>query len=377
VASPLPKTFFRSVSDWCASPGVVARFFPPARPPRPLAWEACEQILIIKLDEIGDFVLATPFLRELRLNATHARITLVVKPAVLNLAATCPHVDHVLAYDGQTRGLSAWQLRRQWRAWRLARSLRSDCAVIPRWGEDAYNATCLAAYSRSRAIVAFSERATAAKREMNPGLDRLVSHVVEPSAPAHEVEHNLELIRAFGGTVESTALELWPNAADRAFARATLPDGTGYAAFAPGALDPLRRWPVERFAGLAAAVQQRWGWTPVLLGAAGDPVFPGAVNLLGRTTLRQATALLARCRVLVGNDSGLMHLAAAAGTRVLEISGFRAGGDPNHGNSPARFHPWGVSHRVVQPAPGASVLAISEVSLAAAQIACDELLSLP
>jgi len=377
VASLSPKSSFHSFSDWCASPGVVARFFPPARPPRPFAWDGCEQILVIKLDEIGDFVLVTPFLRELRLNAPRARITLVVKPGVLNLAANCPHVDRVLAYDGQTKGLRAWQLRRQWRAWRLARGLRADCAVIPRWGEDAYNATCLAAYSRSRAIVAYSEHTTAAKRAMNPGLDRLVSHVVAPSALAHEVEHNLELITAFGGVVENTALELWPDAADLAFARTTLPDGTGYAAFAPGALDPLRRWPVERFAGLAAVLQQRWGWTPVILGAPGDPVIPGALNLLGRTTLRQATAVLGRCRVLVGNDSGLLHLAAAAGTRVVEISGFRAGGDPNHGNSPARFHPWGVAHRVVQPTPGASVLAVSEVSLAAAQIACEELLSSP
>lgn len=374
-----PRKQFRSFSDWLASPAVVAKAFPPPPAGTPVAWSRCERILVLKLDEIGDFVLATPFLRELRRNAPRAHLTLVVSPAVLNLAETCPHVDRVLPYDGQTRGLRAWQFRRQWRALRLARRElrrpRADVAVIPRWGEDAYNATHLAAYARPRGLVAYSETATAEKRAMNRGYDRLVSHLAAPSGDGHEVMRNLALIGQFGGRVENTALELWPDDADRAFARAALPAGPRYVALAPGALDPLRRWPGERFAALAAWLRDAQGLSPVILGTPADPAFVGALDLRGRTTLRQAAALLARCALFVGNDSGPKHLAAAAKIPVVELNGFRPGGDPNHGNAPARFHAWGTPSRLLQPPAGPGVLAIGEIPLAAAQAACLELLS--
>ena len=53
----------------------------------------------VRVDEIGDVVLTTPFLRELRRNVPMAHITLVVKPGVANLVQTSPHVDQILTYD--------------------------------------------------------------------------------------------------------------------------------------------------------------------------------------------------------------------------------------------------------------------------------------
>jgi heptosyltransferase-3 len=382
VSAPPPKAAFHACSDWLASPAIVRRIFP-RRAAEPFTWPGARAIFVIKLDEIGDFVLATPFLRELRRNAPQARITLIVKPAVINLAETCPHVDRILAYDGQTRGLRAWQLRRQWRAWRLARrELRpqhGDVAVIPRWGEDAYNATHLARYSGARAIVAYTEQATTAKRAMNRGFDQLVTHPVPATALVHEVELNLNLIRYFGGAIEDTALDLRLTDDDRAFAATILPDGKTFAAFAPGALDPARRWPADRLAALARWLQEVHGLASVVLGGASDPALPGALDLRGRTTLRQAAAMLARCRLFIGNDTGPKHLAAAVGTRVVELSAFRLGGDPNHGNSPARFQAWGVPHRLVQPpfSAGAPLLAIDEIPLPTVQAAVADLLAQP
>jgi ADP-heptose:LPS heptosyltransferase len=377
VSALSPKAAFHVFSDWLASPKVISRIFP-HRAGQSFTWHEARSILVLKLDEIGDFVLVTPFLRELRRNAPQARITLIVKPAVLNLAETCPHVDAVLAYDSQTLGLRAWQLRRQWRALRLARRLsRPDLAVIPRWGEDAYNATHLARYSRARAIVAYTEQATDAKRGMNRGYDRLITHIVPAIAPRHEVELNLNLLQYFGGDIENSSLELWLTDADRAFATSVLSAGKKYAAFTAGALDPARRWPTEHYAALAHWLHETHGVAPVVLGNTVDPTLPDALDLRGCTTLRQAAAVLARCRLFVGNDTGLKHLAAAVGTPVVEISAFRTGNDVNHGNSPARFHAWGVPHCVVQPppAPNAPPLAIEEVSLAAVQAAVTNLLA--
>jgi hypothetical protein len=59
----------------------------------------------------------------------------------------------------------------------------------------------------------------------------------------------------------------------------------------------------------------------------------------------------------------------------VELSAFRRGGDPNHGNSPARFRAWGVSTRVLQPPSGLGTLAVEEISLEDAQSACADLLA--
>jgi heptosyltransferase-2 len=88
--------------------------------------------------------------------------------------------------------------------------------------------------------------------------------------------------------------------------------------------------------------------------AAGAKIAEGAehrvVDLTGRTSLRQTAAVVGRCRVFLGNDSGPMHLAAAAGVPVVELSAYPFQGPNTHPSSPARFRPWRVPSVVLQPA---------------------------
>ena len=347
--------------------------------PQPVNLSTARSLLVVKLDDIGDFVLATPFLRELRRNAPQATITLVVKRSVSNLAESCPHVNGVLTFDGQAAGGSAWLLRRHWRALSFARRhLRPqhfDVAVIPRWDVDPYLATALAAFAGARAVVGFSDRTTALKRAHNRGFDRLLTDAISPEGhQGHEVNHNLSLLTAMGGTAVSTSLELWLTDDDHAIAAARLPERDRYVAIATGAAETHRRWSANHFARLALTLRDRYSLTAVLLGEASDPAVAGAIDFRGQTTLRQAAAMLKRCHLFVGNDSGVKHLAAAVGTSVVEISGFRAGGDPNHNHSPTRFHAWGVPQRVVQPAAGRGDFGIEDVSVAAVEAAVAEML---
>jgi len=80
-------------------------------------------------------------------------------------------------------------------------------------------------------------------------------------------------------------------------------------------------------------------------------------------------------QVIVGNDSGLKHLAAVAGVPVVEISGLRSNADPGHPNSPQRFHAWGVPYRVYT-SKGEGFLAIEEVLEDSVRRACADLLVL-
>ncbi|MGE4522384.1 MAG: glycosyltransferase family 9 protein [Acetobacter sp.] len=124
----------------------------------------------------------------------------------------------------------------------------------------------------------------------------------------------------------------WTAQADKELARVTLPDGVAWLALAPTANWAGKVWPAERFVALFGLLRQRWpDLRPVVLYGPGDverdmalPVLsalPDAVDAGGRFALPQVAALLARCRGFVGNDSGLMHLAAATGIPTLGVFG--------------------------------------------------------
>jgi ADP-heptose:LPS heptosyltransferase len=363
-----------------SSPRVMRLFAGgPVQTKSKISLRSARRVLVLKLDEIGDFVMTTPFLRELRANAPQAEIVLVVKPVVYNLAANCPHVNQVLVYDWDVGTRPFGPLIRQARALRFVRrELRPrdfDLAFIPRWDADAYHATQLALYARALAIVAYSEKTTPLKQIVNRGYDDLVSHALSPVGKTqHETTANLAMLERCGGEVNSSELELWLTSEDLAWARAQLPEGKRYVAIAAGAARATRCWPTERFAEIMRWLQDNHQLTAVLLGLSGDPRIPGVIDFLGRTTLRQSAAILGLCRVFVGNDSGLKHIAAAVKTPVVEISCLRLGSDRGHYNSPDRFHAWGVAQRVVRPPPGPNECAIEEVSLDSVKSAMEALL---
>lgn len=322
-------------------------------------------LLIVRLDEIGDLALTSPLLRSLRRALPQAHITLVVKPSVRDLVEHCPHVNEVLAFHPGSPGRLR-EARMAWRALRFAgRNLRGrsyDLAILPRFDADFAAAGYLAYFSGARWRLGFSERSTEQRRQLNRHYDRLITHLVPPSSARHEVQRNLDVARALGAVVAGEELELWLGFADQAFAedvamRHRAP-GTLLMALGIGASHGRRLWPLERFAELGRALVQRYDARLIAVGGPdekflglelrqrlGDVVF----NLVGQTTLRQTAAVLGRCDYFIGGDSGPMHLAAAGGVPCVEISCHPASGSPRHPNAPARFHPWNVPHRVIQP----------------------------
>ncbi len=101
--------------------------------------KAADRVLVIRLDDIGDMVLSTPFLRELRRVVPQAKISLVVKPSVEELAVGCPFVNEILVYDPGPLGYTPTFERMQRTVRFSARHLwlrRFDLAIIPRWDAD-------------------------------------------------------------------------------------------------------------------------------------------------------------------------------------------------------------------------------------------------
>lgn len=339
-----------------------------ARLHAPLDLSTVSRAIVVRPDEIGDVVLTSAFLREFRRLAPAAHVTLVTKPETLSLAELCPYVDDVRVYVPRAGWRAARPVVLPMRALRFAlaelRPARPDLAVLPRWDGDQCYATFVARWSGARVRVGYSEQVSDYRRMINRGFDRLLTHTLDDRTPRHDVERSLDVIRALGGDVTSTALELWLDRADHEIAdrvlaplRADAPDRP-IVAIGVGAGHAKRRWPAARFADVARTLQQRYGVAVAVIGAAADiraqetvleSLGPCAVGLAGLLTLRETAAALSRCALYVGNDSGPMHLAAAGGVPVVEISCHPRDGSPLHENAPERFAPWGVRHAVLRP----------------------------
>jgi heptosyltransferase-2 len=191
----------------------------------------------------------------------------------------------------------------------------------------------------------------------------MLTDVITDKSAKHEVEHNLDVVRYLGGEVTDDRLELWLDQQDRSFtarlfAQQAITPGDPVVALVPGARFGRKQWPIERFGELGRLLLAEYQPYLVVVGGPGDRPLGerleaelGArlINIAGRTTLRETAAVLERCCLTVSNDSGPMHLAAAAGSAVVEIAWHACGGSSEDPDSPARFHPWGVPHVVVQP----------------------------
>ena len=328
-------------------------------------------VLVLRLENgIGDVVLFTPFLREIRRNLPSAWITLVVAPYVYNLVELCPYVNEVVTFDWKTPNTNFPTLVRHWRAFRLAATKfwrrRFDLAIIPRRGPDFYHAVFLAYFSGARWRVAYSEQVTQDEPTAKPHFDRLITHPLALDGLKHEVQYNSDVLRAIGLSVKDEAVELWTTKEDECIADDLLA-GHGIVrnvpliALCPGAGVPDKVWPLTAFRELIRWIHQDLGMQTVVVGGPAENLMgeelrvalgSGVINLAGKATLRQTVRLISQCALFVGNDSGPMHLSAAAKVPVVEIICHPRTGDAGHCRSPKRFGPWGIDAIVLQPEHG-------------------------
>lgn len=319
----------------------------------------CARILVVKLDNLGDVVLLSPFLRELHRNAPRAQITLLVRWLSYDLARTCPYVDRVVPVT--LRGHSGEFDCDDETFLADYRGGAFDLAITPRWDTDESYAGLIARLSGARHVIGFSEGTNQRKAIANRGFDQNYTEVFAKISPDHEVVQNLALLHFLNGTVESDRLEAWygRDDANRAAALLAALGDQPAVAICPGASHIGRMLPTSMLARiLAAAVPEQQF---VVLGTAADAeriaplraAFGDRVSsLCGQTSLTETLAILERCQVAVTMDAGPAHLAAAVGTPVVVFSMHpRIGGDDTQDLAPARFSPWcSVDHKlIIQP----------------------------
>ena len=278
------------------------------------------RVLVRLPNWLGDAIMARPFLWALRAAWPEARV-LGAGPATL----CAPLVDEnaldtlvPLARDGASRRAAVTAVR----------AFAPEVAfVLP----NSFSSAWLAWHSGARTRVGFA----------GEGRSWLLSHASERASRGdrHQSDEFLDLAAGLG-VQEATTPLLSPSAngrleAERACAEAGLSPGTPFAIMGPrSAYGPAREWFPERFAATARALGER-GLRVLVCGvaseaAACEEVVRGsegvAVSLAGRTSLPALLGLASRARLALCNDSGLAHLAAAAGAPTIQIYGSAASG---------------------------------------------------
>ncbi|MEW6516870.1 MAG: lipopolysaccharide heptosyltransferase II [candidate division FCPU426 bacterium] len=322
------------------------------KPARDLTGFEPRRILVVKLCCLGDILFATPVVRALKARYPGARIGYLVTAYCRDLVAADPRVDDIIEFNAYDPGTLPAKLLRAWPVVRKLRQQRFDLAVVLHRSP---LAGLMAAASAIPVRLGFDWQ----------GEGFSLTHPVLFRPEAHEIDRNLDCLRPLGLEVRDTATELVPSPAADAAAETFLAQaGAGdqsrplIAVFPAGGVNPgtvmvTKRWPVEGYREVCARLSRRFGARLVLVGsrddaAVGDELAAGLgpdaplLRAEGKTTLMVLAALLRRCDLFIGGDSGPLHMAAAVGTPTVSLFG---------PTDPRLLAPRGAAHRVLFKSP--------------------------
>ena len=301
------------------------------------------RILVIRNRFIGDTLLAIPFLRNLRQNFPDAVIDVLVEPVSGDVLASCPYVDDLIRWS---------RPRTQRRA--LGASIR-DLRETARWlAERRYDRAYVLKRAAAGGLLAWLAGIPHRVGFACQGQQFWLSRSAQLKPFDHEVEHFLELLRCDGLTVDDGHNENWvdPQAAAKVEQLlASIPRPEPLIFLAPRAGSTAKHWPAERFAAVINAVTSQTGARFVLCGGPGDlamhqeivaacgPTGDRVHDVSAACSLADTAAVVARCQLCIGVDTGLVHLAASFSRPCVVIFG---------SEDPHQWHPWGTRHELLR-----------------------------
>ena len=319
------------------------------------------RILVRGVNWLGDAVMTTPALLRLREKFPEARISLLTPDKLAELWTHHPAVDETISFAAGD-GLLA-----------IAKKLKTgkfDLALVfpnsPRSALEVFwagipqrigMARPLRNFFLTRSVPPRPDIVTMRKRS-EAEIKALISQPVATTSPvppsSHHIHDYLHLVAALGASSDPLAPQLFVTPEETAAAAKKLeliPAASPVFGLNPGAeYGPAKRWPVDRFIAAAKEIHDHTQCTWLLFGGKNDSTLTAQIasalhasrithhDLAGKTTLRELMALLKLCRVLLTNDTGPMHVAAALETPVVvpfgstspELTGPGLPGDARH-----------------------------------------------
>jgi len=307
-----------------------------------------QNILIIKPSSLGDIVLALPALSALRKNYSDAKISWLVRTEFAPLLKNHPDLTETILFDRKFLA----------RAWYNPRAFRSLLSLIGRLRHESFDAVIdLQGLFRTASLGWLS----GCKRRFGMSNAREFAHifythkVTQNQDCIHLVDYYLKIIKAAGVSDIGVRFVLpeAPDAADSIGKLLAEHDITpsNYTVFVPGSAHSDKCWPTERFATLADKIVQKFGLSIIAVGSASENNIIEEIknkadapisNFAGATNLCELVALLRAARLVVSNDTGPGHIAAALGTPLVMMFSW---------SNPARIAPYGRSECMVAREP--------------------------
>lgn len=287
-------------------------------------WSGVRRILAVRLDSMGDVLMTTPALAALRGGPAVEHVALLTSPAGAAVAAMVPALDEVIVYEAP------------WMKAGAEHGPTYDHAMIARLADGGYDAAAIfTVYSQNPWGAAMLCRLAGIARVLAHSRERayrLIGDAVAETEPEggirHEVQRHIDLVATLGWTARDPRMTLVPPRAAAAAADARIAElglAGRWAVVHPGASAPSRRYP---FFADAMRLLARDGWRFVVTGDAGEAASCHAViaeagvdaaNLAGQLDLGTLAALIGRAPVVLTNNTGPAHIAAAMGTPVVDL----------------------------------------------------------
>ena len=325
--------------------------------------KAVRRLGVLRPDGIGDIVLTSGMLRELRRQLPATRITLICQTAWASWMRTCPWVDDVVDVEMTSGGF-----REPTRLFELLRFVKR---VWPLELEVLIQPGTAYWYAPSRALAWFSGAPVrVCWEDPDAGVDTgsgLHTHNLPYPNCWHETEKCFRMLEAMGLAPDNRRVETWWTSADEKLGKEIARDARKgrrkLIALGLAGSEPRKRWPPERYVEVVREVGARQNAAFLALGGT-DVVdscrwlsaqAPGVVTYPGdRLPLGVIWAAIAQCDLYLGNDSGLMHMAAAARIPVVVVNGVADGARPGTRGDAPQTGPCDTLSLVVRPPLGTS-----------------------
>lgn len=295
---------------------------PAESPALPVAVDPTEvrRIAVVKLDHIGDVLLAQPVFASLAHRFPDAEITAVVAPAASSLLGDDPNVAAIVEYD------APWFWRDVPDMTQVARALARNMEAMERLGRMPFDIVVNLRSDLANVLIAAAIPHRHLLSYTNDCVySYVITHPVTRSRAMHICDQHHALLTSIGAVDWSAPrIHLSDAVRQRAAARADVAPGT--VAIAPGAGVDFKRWSAAKYRELVRRLRGR-GWPVAVVGTAAERELAveivgesGALDLTGCFDLLELGAFLERCSLLVANDSAPMHIAAAVGIPVVYIT---------------------------------------------------------